>query len=98
MPRVVYAPGAIRDLERSRELLKPKSPASARRAGEAIMKAVQVLGLQSQIGRPVDDMPNEFRDWIIDFGDSGYVARYRIDPDSVTILAVRHQKETGFRE
>lgn len=60
------------------------------------MKAVKVLGLQPQIGRPIDDMPEEFREWVIDFGDSGYVARYRIDPDAVTILAVRHQKETGF--
>lgn len=96
MPRVRYAPSAIRDLDRLREFLKPKSPAAARRAGETIMKAVQVLGLQPQIGRPIDDMPEEFREWIIDFGDSGYVARYRIDPDAVTILAVRHQKETGF--
>ncbi|MDF2600648.1 MAG: hypothetical protein K0Q54_3471, partial [Methylobacterium brachiatum] len=29
-------------------------------------------------------------------GDSGYVARYRVDDDVVTILAVRHQKEAGF--
>jgi plasmid stabilization system protein ParE len=37
-----------------------------------------------------------FRDWIIDFGDSGYVVRYRITNDGVMILAVRHQKEAGF--
>ncbi len=60
------------------------------------MKALQVLGLQPQIGRPINDLPEEFREWVIDFGDSGYVARYRIDPDAVTILAVRHQKEIGF--
>ncbi|MDP1612083.1 MAG: hypothetical protein Q8M11_13605 [Sulfuritalea sp.] len=29
-----------------------------------------------------------FRDWIIDFGDSGYVVRYRITNDGVMILAV----------
>lgn len=42
-------------------------------------------------------MEDTFREWPIDFGDSGYVARYRIDPDTdtVVILAVRHQKETG---
>lgn len=60
------------------------------------MKAVQVLGLQPQMGRPVEDMPEEFREWVIDFGGSGYVARYHIAPDSITILAVRHQKEVGF--
>jgi plasmid stabilization system protein ParE len=41
-------------------------------------------------------MPDEFREWVIDFGDSGYVARYRISSDGVTILAVRHQREVGF--
>jgi plasmid stabilization system protein ParE len=41
-------------------------------------------------------MDNEFRDWIIDFGDSGYVARYRPDAEKVIILAVRHQKESGL--
>ena len=96
MSRVRYAPGAIRDLERLREFLKPKSSVAARRAGETIMCAVKALGLQPEIGRPVDDMPEEFREWIIDFVDSGYVARYRIDHDVVMILAVRHQKEMGF--
>jgi hypothetical protein len=41
-------------------------------------------------------MDDAFRDWIIDFGYSGYVARYRADRQVVTILAVRHQKEVGF--
>jgi len=72
------------------------SPIAAKKAGEVIVKAVQVLGLQPQLGRPIEDMPEEFREWVIDFGDSGYVARYRIDSDAVTLLAVRHQKEVGF--
>lgn len=93
---VRYAPRAIRDLGRLRKFLQPKNPLAARRAAEAIMKQVQVLGSQPQIGRPVEDMPDEFREWLIDFGDSGYVARYRFDGDGVTILALRHQKELGF--
>ncbi|WP_447704811.1 type II toxin-antitoxin system RelE/ParE family toxin [Methylobacterium brachiatum] len=44
----------------------------------------------------IEDLPEQYRDWLIDFGDSGYVARYRVDDDVVTILAVRHQKEAGF--
>ncbi|MEH6460390.1 type II toxin-antitoxin system RelE/ParE family toxin [Chitinimonas sp. JJ19] len=91
-----YAPGAIRDLQRLREFLRPKNPAAAKRAGEAILKAVQVLGQQPHIGRPIEEMPEEYREWLIDFGDSGYVAWYRIDADTVTILAVRHQKEAGY--
>ncbi|MBU0915557.1 MAG: type II toxin-antitoxin system RelE/ParE family toxin [Gammaproteobacteria bacterium] len=96
MPQVRFSPPAIRDLERLREFLRPKSPIAAKRAGEVIVKAVQVLGLQPKLGRPIEDMPDEFREWIIDFGDSGYVARYRIDTDAITILAVRHQKEVGY--
>ncbi|WP_298158804.1 type II toxin-antitoxin system RelE/ParE family toxin [Ferrovum sp.] len=79
MPRVIYAPGAICDLQRLREFLRPKNPVAARRAADTIIKAVQVLALQPQIGRPVEDMPPEYREWLIDFGDSGYVARYRFD-------------------
>lgn len=27
----------------------------------------------------MNDMPEAFREWVIDFGDSGYVARYPTD-------------------
>jgi len=96
MPQVIYAPGAIRDLQRLRECLRPKNLVAAKRAADTIIKALQVLGLQPQIGRPVEDMPDQFREWVVDFGDSGYVARYRFDGEAVTILAVRHQKEVGY--
>lgn len=56
---------------------------------------VHVLEKQPQIGRPVEDMDEPFREWQIDFGDSGYVVRYRVATSAVTILAVRHQKEAG---
>jgi plasmid stabilization system protein ParE len=69
---------------------------AAKRAVHAIRQGVKVLGQQPGVGRPIEDMPDEFREWIIDFGDSGYAARYRIDSDAVTILAVRHQKEVGY--
>lgn len=61
-----------------------------------MIKALQVLGLQPQIGRPIEDMPDQYREWIINFGDSGYVVRYRLDVEAVTILAIRHQKEIGY--
>ena len=96
MPQVKYAPGAIRDLQRLRDFLRPKNPDAAKRAAEAIIKALKVLGYQPQIGRPIEDMPDEYREWVISFGDSGYVARYRFDGKEVTILAVRHQKEVGY--
>ena len=56
-----------------------------------------MLGQRPEIGRPVEDMEDAYREWQIDFGDSGYVARYRAvpDTDTVIILAVRRQKEAG---
>ncbi len=96
MSQVIFAPAAIRDLERLREFLRPKNPTAAERAAKAIIQGVQALGELPRIGRPIEDMPEEFRDWLIDFGDSGYVARYRIDGDTVVVLAIRHQKEVGF--
>lgn len=97
MPQVKYTHGAIRDLQRLREFLRPKNPMAAKRAGEIIRKAIEVLGKQPQIGRPVDDMSLEYREWLINFGDNGYVTRYHLDGDEVIILAVRHQKEVGYQ-
>jgi plasmid stabilization system protein ParE len=95
MPQVIFAPRAIRDLQRLRDFPRPKSADAARRAGEAIRQGVQILGAHPHLGRMVDDLPEEFREWLIDFGDSGYVVRYRVDEADVTILAIRHQKELG---
>ena len=95
MPRVIWSPAALLDVQRLYRFLAPQNIDAAKQAVKALRKGVKVLQLQSGIGRPIDDMPEEFREWIIDFGDSGYVARYRIDSEVVMILAVRSQKEVG---
>ena len=97
MSRLIWSPAALLDVKRLYHFLKTKDLDVAKRAAkEAIRQGVKVLENQSRVGRPVDDMEDEFRDWIIDFGDSGYVVRYRVDQRFVTVLAVRHQKEVGF--
>ena len=95
MSRLIWSPAALLDVQRLYRFLAPKNIDAAKRAVTAMRQGVRVLGQQPGIGRPIDEMPDEFREWIIDFGDSGYVARYRLDSDVVTILAVRHQKEVG---
>lgn len=60
-------------MQRLYRFLTPRNLDAAKRAVKAIRQGVWVLGQQPGIGRPIEDMPNEFRDWIIDFGDSGYV-------------------------
>jgi plasmid stabilization system protein ParE len=96
MPRLIWTPSALLDVQRLYRFLVVKNPDAARRAVKAIRQGVKVLEQQPKVGRPVEDMDNEYRDWIIDFGDSGFVARYRVDPQFVSVLAVRHQKEVGF--
>ena len=96
MPRLIWTPSALLDVQRLYRFLVVKNPDAARRAVKAIRQGVKVLEQQPKVGRPVEEMDNEYRDWIIDFGDSGYVARYRVDPQFVYVLAVRHQKEVGF--
>ena len=96
MSRVIWSPAALLDVQRLYRFLAPQNIDAAKQAVKALRKGVKVLQLQSGIGRPIDDMPEEFREWIIDFGNSGYVARYRIDSEVVMILAVRHQKEVGY--
>jgi plasmid stabilization system protein ParE len=96
MAELRFAPGAVRDLQRLREFLQAKSPVAAKRAGEAIVQSLQVLRRQPQLGRPIEDLPEAFREWVIDFGADGYVARYRVDGGQVVVLAIRHQKEAGY--
>lgn len=96
MSRLIWSPTALQDVQRIYRFLAPKNLDAAKRAVKAIRLGGKVLEQQPGLGRPVEDMDDEFRDWIIDFGDGGYVARYRVDPKSVIILAVRHQRELGF--
>ena len=96
MPRLIWSRQALLDVQRLYRFLASKNQDAAKRAVSAVRQGVRVLTYQSRIGRPVDDMPDEFREWMIDFGDSGYLVRYRIGSDAITILAVRHQREVGF--
>jgi len=96
MSRLIWSAAALSDVKRLFDFLKSKDLEAAKRAVKAIREGVKVLEKQSGVGRPVEGMDDEFRDWIIDFGYSGYVVRYRVDQRTVTVLAVRHQREVGF--
>lgn len=96
MPQVKFAPVALGDLERLREFLRSRNPAAAKRAAVTITKAIQLLAQHPQVGRPAEEMDIEYRELLIDFGDSGYVALYRYEGGLVTVLSLRHQKEAGY--
>jgi plasmid stabilization system protein ParE len=84
-------------LARCRLFLLARDRAAARRASQVIDRQFALLQTSPDIGRPVGDVPG-WRELIIRFGDSGYVALYRHDPaaDAVYVLAFRHQKEGGY--
>lgn len=96
MSRLIWSEPALANIQRLYRFLAKNNLAAARRAVKAVREGVRILAMHSQVGRMVEDMDETFRDWPVDFGDSGYVVRYRCEGERVTILAVRHQKEVGF--
>lgn len=96
MPRLIFSPGALRDMKRLRDYLRPRNPVAARRAAEVISKSRKSLVERPQVGRPADDLPHEYREWPIDFGDPGYLALYKVDGPDVVVLAIKHQREVDY--
>ena len=96
MPRLRWSQAALRDVTRLHDFLAPKSRDAARRAIKAIRQGVKALAKHPEIGRPIDELPPEFREWVIEFGSGAYLALYRYDGKEVVILAVRHGREAGY--
>jgi plasmid stabilization system protein ParE len=96
MPRLTWSPAALRDVQRLYKFLSQKDAGSARRAVKIIREGVKIIARQPGIGRPAEDMEPEYREWMIEFGATGYVALYRCDDSTAIILAVRHQREAGY--
>lgn len=96
MPRLIWSPPALLDVGRIYRFLAAKNIDAARRAVKAIREGVKIIAQHPGVGRPAEDMEPEYREWPIDFGDSGYVALYRYDGKTAVIVAVRHQKEVGY--
>lgn len=96
MPRLIWSPAALRDVQRLYRFLAEKNIDAAKRAVKTIRDSVKIIAHQPGIGRPADDMEPEYREWMIDFGDTGYVALYRYDGQTAVIVAVRHQREVGY--
>ena len=98
MPQVTLSANALRNLDRLNIFLKTKNPAAARNAAQAIKKTLLLLAENPQLGRSVEDMEEDYREVIIEFGKTGYMARYRFDSqkDIVVVLAVRHQLELDY--
>jgi plasmid stabilization system protein ParE len=96
MPRLKWSQPALLDVARLYSFLAPKSPDAASRAIKTIRQGVKGLARHPEIGRPVEDLPPEFREWVIEFGHGAYIALYHYDGKEIVILAVRHGREAGY--
>jgi plasmid stabilization system protein ParE len=95
MARLIYSASAFDDLDRLTDFLIDTDPVSASQTVELIAEAVTILKRHPLIGRPVED---SIRELVISRGKTGYIAlySYEAEHDTVLILAIRHQRESGF--
>jgi plasmid stabilization system protein ParE len=93
--KVEWLVSAILDLQRLRDFIVSHNPEAAQRAVKIIKAAVAALTANPRVGKPAEDLP-DYHDIIIPFGASGYVLRYRLQGETIFIVAVKHGKEAGF--
>ncbi|MGO9434680.1 MAG: type II toxin-antitoxin system RelE/ParE family toxin [Terracidiphilus sp.] len=96
MPPIRWSQAALRDVTRLHDFLASHSRDAAKRAVQTIHRGVSVLANYPEIGRPIEDLPMEFREWVIEYGQGAYVVLYRFDGKLIVLLAVRHGREVGY--
>lgn len=96
MSRVEIAPEVGEDFDRIFDHLALHDLDNAPERIGAIILALDVLEASPLIGRPA---ANGMRELIIGRGSRGYVALYRYvdELDTAFVLAVRSQREAGYR-
>jgi plasmid stabilization system protein ParE len=93
---LIYSVQAFLDLERLGEFLVAIDPQAAEQTATLIFEAVEILARHPEIGRKVHGGQREL---VISRGQTGYLALYRFFPhmDRVLVLALRHQRESGYK-
>lgn len=97
MARIELAPGVLDEVDRFFDHLAHQGDlTSAPQRIDEIVQALQVLATSPLIGRPVK---GGMRELVIGHASRGYVAlyRYAAPVDMVFVLAVRSQRESGYR-
>ena len=95
MTRLVFAPGALRDIERLTEFLIEQDAYAAATTARILIEGLGILKQHPLIGREAEA---GLRELVISRGRSGYVALYRFDvaADTALVLTLRHQREGGY--
>lgn len=84
-------------MQRMFDFLAERDLKTAKRARSAIAKGIEFLNTFPFSCRKASAEYPLLRELIISFGANGYVALFEIeDSQTVTILAIRHQREEDF--
>lgn len=96
MSRLKWSQAALLDVARLHDFLASRSRDAAKRAIKSIRQGIKFLARHPESGRPVEELPPEFREWVIEFGHGAYVVLYHFDGKQIVILAIRHGREAGY--
>ncbi|WP_404862817.1 type II toxin-antitoxin system RelE/ParE family toxin [Georhizobium sp. MAB10] len=84
--KIEFTQAAIRDLQSLRQHIRGDDPMAARRVGERILQAVDIISKNLGIGRLIDR--DDVREWSIP--GLPYVIPYHASKDKLEILRVFH--------
>ncbi|MGB8338981.1 MAG: type II toxin-antitoxin system RelE/ParE family toxin [Burkholderiales bacterium] len=94
---VRFTPAAAKDLQRLFDFLAQQDIRAAKQARAAIAKGINFLRTFLFSCRKASAEYPFLRELIISFGAKGYVALFEIEnSETVTVLAIRHQREEDF--
>ena len=95
---VIWTNTARQGLEAAYTFLAEKDDEAAIAAIKSIREKVLLLSQFPNAGRPAVDLEPEHRELVIPFGSTGYVLLYRYadNENTISILAIRHQKDVGY--
>jgi len=95
LSRLVIAPAGLDDLDRLTDFLIEQDTFAAHATTQVLVEGLSILKLHPLIGR---ESEAGLRELVISRGRSGYVAlyRYNVVSDTVLVLAIRHQREGGY--
>jgi plasmid stabilization system protein ParE len=94
--QVVCSAASLDAIERTVQSLHERDAATAAGAAAAIRSAIGHLAAHPLVGARLE---GELRTLVVSYGATGTVALYRfvVAQDEVRLLAIRHQRELGFR-
>ncbi|MFZ2300820.1 MAG: type II toxin-antitoxin system RelE/ParE family toxin [Gallionella sp.] len=95
--RVRYTLEVKEDLKRLFTFLTEQDPQAAKHARKTIAASIELLQQFPFTCRKAVPENALLRELVIPFGSTGYVALFEIDDkETVTIVAVRHQREDDY--